>query len=753
MFSQAVQKPGAPASLQFCRGHPTPQKPPKMLQITCLVLFQTQKITLLCDLRCIDYGRDSSQAVCDLPELPAPRRMADRKHVASGAQVIPLDIISQPSPAQTKDSTQAPLQPEQWSKGGRAIKCYSISAFLVVCAIIAIVAVVQVEKENPNKTTTTIAPVTSTPSSSNLFFTSPNILLAQSNQTFQFIISAGGNTTSPISFKLNNSNKLSIVLNPNGELTGKLFCPERNVAGGHDGLIYDSVVITVTQDDQSNAPLSQQLTLVCFAKNVHLLLQASDFHLNPNYSANANKSTKCLQPTVASPAEAADSDAGSTASSAAAYGQYGCDPPPSLLESAARAMAQIVATPMRSSVANVLFDGDFSMHSWGLEESQIISPNSVIAMVKEIFDNSFNNAAQVVSAIGNNDVYTDYNVTVGPNDQLMGLYAVFNQTPSWLCSLSVDTYMKGAYYSTPINIPNTGDAPPSCGFPVNPHGHRFLVLNSVYYSKNVNTNEPNFDISDPAGQFVWLEAELAKATAQGYKVLITGHISPGIDGFGGGYLWQEMYITKYLEIVSRYHSVIVTGVFSHQHKDYFNLFNKQENRTLILLNAAISPIYDNNPAFRAMFFDPITLEFVDYLTVYTPLADMQEPLKAAHGPVWSLLYAARSEYHMKGLSLDDFQNLAERLLQGYPNPTYETFANNYNARYDVSANPWTANNGHKSSPDRPPTLIRTQDLCGILNAYSNDYQRCQKEQDAIVAQYVLDVNNVTQPPNVQAAVA
>ena len=48
----------------------------------------------------------------------------------------------------------------------------------------------------------------------------------------------------------------------------------------------------------------------------------------------------------------------------------------------------------------------------------------------------------------------------------------------------------------------------------------------------------------------------------------------------------------------------------HQHTDEFKLFN--DETYLIAENAAISPIYDNNPTFRITLFNRQNLELLDW---------------------------------------------------------------------------------------------------------------------------------------------
>ncbi len=63
--------------------------------------------------------------------------------------------------------------------------------------------------------------------------------------------------------------------------------------------------------------------------------------------------------------------------------------------------------------------------------------------------------------------------------------------------------------------------------------------------------------------------------------------------------------------------------FAHSHKDDFRLQtsnNQQDNtKSFVLLAPAISPVYNNNPAFRLMSLDIEQLSLVDYSQYYMDL--------------------------------------------------------------------------------------------------------------------------------------
>jgi hypothetical protein len=83
---------------------------------------------------------------------------------------------------------------------------------------------------------------------------------------------------------------------------------------------------------------------------------------------------------------------------------------------------------------------------------------------------------------------------------------------------------------------------------------------------------------DPAGQFAWLQKELALARQNSQKVYIMGHIPPGADK-SFGKLWVDDYITTYQQIVTSYSDVIQMQFFSHLHRDSFRLiFDENESK-------------------------------------------------------------------------------------------------------------------------------------------------------------------------------
>lgn len=170
-----------------------------------------------------------------------------------------------------------------------------------------------------------------------------------------------------------------------------------------------------------------------------------------------------------------------------------------------------------------------------------------------------------------------------------------------------------------------------------------ITLNTIPYSPSHTPDTSS--VPDPFGQFAWLQSVLTSLKAQRKYAYIIGHIPPMIDSYSGAQMWEAAYITAYKAIVGKYASVIKAQIFGHVHSIEFRVpLNEEQNSTTgfelvpLFTTAAISPVYDNNPAFVIWDYHPTTYELLDYSVYGSNITDTNSSNLA-----WKPLFKA-SEY-------------------------------------------------------------------------------------------------------------
>lgn len=122
----------------------------------------------------------------------------------------------------------------------------------------------------------------------------------------------------------------------------------------------------------------------------------------------------------------------------------------------------------------------------------------------------------------------------------------------------------------------------------------------------------------------WLEQSLAEAQRAHEKVWLMFHIPPGVDGYasamkrkkltGGGAaddaatcadsvvpMWKVEWTAQFDALLAKYSSTVTAALAAHTHSDDFRVIGTGgEQQGYVLMAPAISPIYQQNPAFRVV---------------------------------------------------------------------------------------------------------------------------------------------------------
>ncbi len=162
-------------------------------------------------------------------------------------------------------------------------------------------------------------------------------------------------------------------------------------------------------------------------------------------------------------------------------------------------------------------------------------------------------------------------------------------------------------------------------------GVRLVALNTVFFSNNYHAASFTKGcalVSSTAASDVlqWLQSNLAAARQANQKVWLMFHIPPGIDGYatthkfasqpgtGGSSagtscansivpMWVPTWTEQFDRLLDNYHDVVLASFAGHTHMDDFRLINAAGvNRAFVLIDPAISPIFDQNPGFRVVSF-------------------------------------------------------------------------------------------------------------------------------------------------------
>jgi len=175
---------------------------------------------------------------------------------------------------------------------------------------------------------------------------------------------------------------------------------------------------------------------------------------------------------------------------------------------------------------------------------------------------------------------------------------------------------------------------------------RIISFNSIFVSQKYHPLSSSHGCTAvtstaPADLMAWLERDLAAAAQANQKVWLMFHIPPGIDGYASATnhqsqtstsgapnpdacansivpMWVPEWTTQFDALLAKYHSTVVAGFAGHTHSDDFRLIGPAgKGRQFVLINPAISPVYDQNPGFRVVSFrsdGAVTNQSTYYLT-------------------------------------------------------------------------------------------------------------------------------------------
>ena len=248
---------------------------------------------------------------------------------------------------------------------------------------------------------------------------------------------------------------------------------------------------------------------------------------------------------------------------------------------------------------------------------------------------------------------------------------------------------------------------------------RIIALNSTFFSAKYENACGTDSASDPGrDEMNWLAAKLARAKAQHEKVWLIFHIAPGIDGYatahpkGGGLdkpiveMWKREYTNQFQQLLEKYPDVVTISLAGHEHMDDFRLID----HSLVLLAPGLSPVVNQNPAFRVGTYTSGG-ELADATTYYLTNPNTF----AGQDGAWKPEYSFAAKWGMKRLDYQAFEQLFHAVEA---HPAARTAWMNF---YGVSRP-----EGHSITSETFPWLF-----CAAGNVNDSGFQSCvQRIQDA-----------------------
>ena len=313
------------------------------------------------------------------------------------------------------------------------------------------------------------------------------------------------------------------------------------------------------------------------------------------------------------------------------YGNYRCDSPVLLLNTAVEAMIKRIGEP-----DFVLYGGD---HICYVDTTQ--SKKMAVARLENITNylRLFQRAhpkTRIFPVIGNHDSVPQFQFAE------QGPFYVYSEVARlWSPFISADslkTVNHSAYY-TELIVP----------------GLRLVALNTpIIYSGN---RQVSTALADPAGQFAWLRGVLEGARRSGERVIVTTHIPPGLDEFDLCKGFHDEFDDRYMRAFDGYNDIIVGSFYGHNHLESVRLIKDMDGKSahVAFLTSSVTPATDVNPSVTMYKYKrtyPFTI--LDRVPIYV---DIDATDKAKGELKWFETESEAQEYGIPDMSPESIEKL------------------------------------------------------------------------------------------------
>ncbi|XP_034937610.1 acid sphingomyelinase-like phosphodiesterase 3b [Chelonus insularis] len=368
----------------------------------------------------------------------------------------------------------------------------------------------------------------------------------------------------------------------------------------------------------------------------------TDFHYDPKYSSESSTGNTCWNTRT----RVEDGRIKPDRKVAGIFGNYSCDSPWALIESAVRAMK----SKQDEGVEFVLWTGDALTHAAEMsEELRLQSLKNLTDLLSHTFSTQF-----VFPALGHEDVGLNFSQT-----------AILWK--HWLPSEALQTFEKSGFYvfeqkskKYRIILLNTNlwlDTDSSVDSRI--HQHQY------HQQQRINGGSTTRNSSDPHNQWRWFESILRIAREKSETVYVVGHTPPGVDERATGALpLKEQHNRKYLQLIRQNADIIAGQFFGHWHSDTFRTIYSEMGVPIswIMMAPSITPGRPNgpnNPGLRRYKFETSTGQILDYTQYYLDLPKANSIGRAN----WVVEYSLLDYYELKEINARSLHDLAHRFTQ------------------------------------------------------------------------------------------
>lgn len=347
----------------------------------------------------------------------------------------------------------------------------------------------------------------------------------------------------------------------------------------------------------------------------------TDTHIYPAYIEGSDPYQRCRQGT----------------GSAGRYGNYNCDSPVRLLNTAVEAMIKRLGEP-----DFILYGGDHvSMPDPTLSKEMTIERLRNITSYLQAFQKA-HPSTKVFPVVGNHDVYPQFQFA-----EQNPFYVYSEVSRLWTPFLNGDkaaeaTLNHSAYYTAEI-VP----------------GLRLIALNTpIIYSGNAQVPT---SLADPAGQFAWLRGVLQAAREAGERVLVTTHIPPGLDEFDHAKGFHNEFDDRYVRAFDGYNDLVVGSFYGHNHLESFRIIKDLDGGSghVLFLTSSVTPNVDVNPSVTMYKFKksyPFTI--LDRIPIYVDIAGTD---RAQGSLKWVETQSEAEEYGIEDMSVESIEKFIGNL--------------------------------------------------------------------------------------------
>ncbi|XP_049870345.1 acid sphingomyelinase-like phosphodiesterase 3b [Pectinophora gossypiella] len=381
------------------------------------------------------------------------------------------------------------------------------------------------------------------------------------------------------------------------------------------------------------------ILFTCTHAKIGYFWHITDFHYDPQYTSQGDTRRQCRRV----------DERGSSGHHRALgrLGDYSCDSPLALVESAARYMR----TRHTDNVEFVLWTGDIVSSQYN-ENEKYQAIRNITELLRGTFSSHF-----VFPVLGDTDP--------APSQRLTSLWM------KWLPLEALHTFENGGYYT----IEQTQSK------------LRIVVLNTNLFGARESSSAPAHT------QWEWLDEVLDKAAANKEMVYIVGHAAPGFAPRTAQVWYSADANAQYLRTVRKHARIIAGQFFGHLHADTFRIFYDNDLPvSWALLAPSVSPhrspYGSSNPGLRLFKFDINTGKVLDYTQYYMELVSANRAVGAGGsvGVEWAPTYNLTQHYGLPDVSAYSLHSLADKLRFGMPHETltFNKYLQAYKVNYETT---------------------------------------------------------------------